>query len=54
MSQSAWALQLPSHTGTGWRKLRKAIKRATSRKTRHEGKVMHEDAPIRSTKGWAD
>lgn len=47
--------QLPSHTGSGkFRKARKFIKRATSKKARIEGKLLREDAAPRRIKGYAD
>lgn len=47
--------QLPSHTGSGkFRKARKFIKRATSKKARMAGKALREDAPARRIKGYAD
>lgn len=47
--------QLPSHTSCGrFRKARKFIKRATSKKARAEGKRLQEDAAPRRIKGWTD
>ena len=46
--------QLPSHTGSGFRKGRKWIKRSTSKKARRQGKALMEDVPPRVTQGWTD
>jgi hypothetical protein len=48
------ATQLPSHTGSGFRKARKFIKRVTSKKARRNGKTLREDAPTKRIQGWAD
>lgn len=48
------ATQLPSHTGSGFRKARKFIKRVTSKKARRAGKALREDAPAKRIKGWTD
>jgi hypothetical protein len=46
--------QLVSHMGTGERKIRKRIKRETTRTARRHGKRLLEDAPKRVTRGWVD
>ena len=46
--------KLPSHTGTGFRKSRKFIKRATAKLARRNGRKYGEDAPRRTITGWAD
>ena len=46
--------KLPSHTGTGFRKSRRYIKRATAKLARRMGKRYGEDAPRRTITGWAD
>jgi dsRNA-specific ribonuclease len=48
------ATQLPSHTGSGFRKARKFIKRVTSKKARRNGKERQQDAPTRRIQGWTD
>lgn len=37
----------------GWR-IRRWVKRQTSRKLRRLAKRLLQDAPVRGTKGWAD
>lgn len=40
-------------TKPSWRKWKKRLKRLASRLARRQGKKLQEDAPPRSTKGWA-
>jgi hypothetical protein len=46
-------MQLPSHTGTEFRKVRKFIKRATAKKVRREGKLRGENLTPR-IQGYVD
>ena len=46
--------QLPSHTGSSFRKARKFIKRSTSKKARYARKRLGEDAPNRIITGYVD
>jgi hypothetical protein len=54
MASQAYTGKLPSHTGSGYRKSRKYIKRATSKLCRRQGKRYGEDAPVRVVTGWVD
>ena len=54
MASQAYTGKLPPHTGTGWRKSRRYIKRATAKLARRNGRKYGEDAPRRTITGWAD
>ena len=54
MASQAYTGKLPPHTGTGFRKSRRYIKRATSKLARRAGKRYGEDAPVRVITGWVD
>jgi len=53
--ESAMALKTEQLTRNcrGW-KIRRWVKRQTSRKLRRLAKRLLQDAPVRVTKGWAD